>query len=305
VRELDIPVVVLEHERAGSLQDSGAASRESRGVLARSDAMSTRFDPNQPDGRIVDERIEHAHGVTAAADAGDDRVREPSDCFETLGARLAPDDRLELANHERVWMRPEYRSQQVVTVAHGRDPVTHRFVDGVLERSGAGVNPANGCAEQLHAEHVQGLAHHVFCAHVYVALEAEQRAHRRGCHTVLPRPGLRDHPTLAHAHGEECLAQRVVDLVSAGVGEILALQEDPGAAGGLGQTTRFVDRRWSAYVVTQQPREAIRELGILSGVEVGALERGDGCDQRFRHETAAVRAVITARVRIALRKRRG
>jgi hypothetical protein len=47
---------------------------------------------------------------------------------------------------------------------------------------------------------------------------------------VLARPGLGDDPRLAHAPREQRLPDRVVDLVRAGVIEVLALEIDPCAA---------------------------------------------------------------------------
>ena len=53
-----------------------------------------------------------------------------------------------------------------------------------------------------------------------------------------PAPGLRDDPRLPHPLGEEPLAERVVDLVGAGVAEVLALEIDPRAAGVLREPRR-------------------------------------------------------------------
>ena len=104
-------------------------------------------------------------------------------------------------------------------------------------------------AEQPHAEHVQRLPLHVLGAHVDVALEAEQRARRRRRDAVLAGAGLGDDAPLAHAHREQRLAERVVDLVRAGVRQVLALQEDARAAARLRQPRGFVERRRPADVV--------------------------------------------------------
>ena len=58
-------------------------------------------------------------------------------------------------------------------------------------------------------------------------------------------------PRLAHAPREQRLADRVVDLVRAGVAEVLALQVDPRAAERARQTLREVERRRPADVVAQ------------------------------------------------------
>ena len=51
-----------------------------------------------------------------------------------LRARLLADDRLELADHQRVGMRTEHRAEQVIRLGDVGDPVAHRLVDGVLQR---------------------------------------------------------------------------------------------------------------------------------------------------------------------------
>ena len=83
----------------------------------------------------------------------------------------------------------------------------------------------HGGAEQLHAVHVEPLPRHVLRAHVHHALEPEPGAHRRGGDAVLARAGLRDDAALAHPEREQRLADRVVDLVRAGVVQILALEQ--------------------------------------------------------------------------------
>ena len=108
----------------------------------RAICLAAGLDADQPDVAIVDERVEDAHRVAAAADAGDDRVGQPAGQLEDLRARLAADHRLELAHHQRIRMRPEHRSEQVVGVGDVGDPVAHRLVDRVLQRAAAGVDAA-------------------------------------------------------------------------------------------------------------------------------------------------------------------
>jgi len=58
---------------------------------------------------------------------------------------------------------------------------------------------------------------------------------------VLPGAGLGDDARLPHAPGEQRLAERVVDLVRAGMGQVLALEVDrrPPAAPGVKDAARM------------------------------------------------------------------
>ena len=90
-------------------------------------------------------------------------------------------------------------------------------------------------AEQPHPGDVERLPAGVLLAHVDDALEAEQRRGGGGGDAVLAGAGLGDDPGLAHPLGQQRLAEHVVDLVRAGVVEVLALEQDPRAAGVLGE----------------------------------------------------------------------
>ena len=78
-------------------------------------------------------------------------------------------------------------------------------------------------------------------AHVHRAAPAQVRGYRRRGDPVLARTRLGDQRGLADPLGQQPLAQRVVDLVAAGVGEILALEQHPHAQR-LGQAGRLGDR---------------------------------------------------------------
>ena len=82
-------------------------------------------------------------------------------------------------------------------------------------------------AQEAHALDVRALAPHVLGSHVDDALEVEARADGRDRDAVLARARLGDDAPLAEAPGEQGLAERVVELVRAGVQEILALEVEP------------------------------------------------------------------------------
>ena len=97
-------------------------------------------------------------------------------------------------------------------------------------------------AKELHAEDVRLLAPDVDHPHVDDAFEAQQRARGRGRDAMLARPRLGDHPPLPHPLRQQRLADRAVDLVRAGMREVLALQEHARETDRLRETGRIGER---------------------------------------------------------------
>ena len=121
-------------------------------------------------------------------------------------------------------MRPVSRAEYVMRGTHIGHPIAHRFVDRLLQRGLAGGNRHNFRPEKFHPRDIEGLALHVHLAHVDHAFHAEPRGGRRRGHAVLTGAGLGNDPLLAHAAREDDLTHRVVDLVRAGVDQVLALE---------------------------------------------------------------------------------
>ena len=111
-----------------------------------------------------------------------------------------------------------------MSALHVGDPIADRLVDGVLQGAATGLDRAHVRAQQVHAEDVERLALDIFGAHVDYALLLEHGADRGGGDPVLAGAGLGDDAFLAHAAGQQSLAQRVVYLVGAGMGEVLSLE---------------------------------------------------------------------------------
>jgi len=78
VRELDVPGLVLQDERAGSLQHAGTAAGEPGGMPARNDTLAASLHPDQSHSVVVDEAVEDADGIAATSHAGHDRIGKPS-----------------------------------------------------------------------------------------------------------------------------------------------------------------------------------------------------------------------------------
>ncbi|CAM5639734.1 hypothetical protein SAURM35S_06328 [Streptomyces aurantiogriseus] len=287
VRLGDLPLVVLEDVGPGAVQDAGVARGQGRRVLAGLDAVTRRLAADEAHVRVRDEGVEEADGVGAAADAGDGGVGQPARALQDLAARLDADDAVEVADQGREGVRAGRGAEEVVRVVDVGDPVAERLVDRVLQRAAAGLHGDDLGAEHTHPGHIEGLALGVDLAHVDGALEAEQRAGRRRRDAVLAGAGLGDDAGLAHAPGEQGLAEHVVDLVRAGVVEVLALEEHAHATGVFGEARHLGEGTGAAGVVDEQVVELAAELGVVLGLLELDGDLVHGGEERLRDELAA------------------
>ena len=113
---------------------------------------------------------------------------------------------------------------------------------------------------------------------------------------MLAGAGLGDDALLAHPPRHHDLAEHVVDLVRAGVVQLLALEIDFRAAEMFGQPLGEIQRRRPADIVLEVAVHFRLERRIGLGVGVGLLQIEDQRHQRFRDEAAAENAEMPALV---------
>ena len=101
---------------------------------------------------------------------------------------------------------------------------------------------------------------------------------------------------LAHPHGQQGLAERVVDLVGAGVVQVFALQVDLRAAALLAQPLGVIQRRGAADVVLEQVGQLGLELRVALGLVVRHDQLFEGPHQRLGHIPPAECAETPGRV---------
>ena len=101
-------------------------------------------------------------------------------------------------------------------------------VHGLLKRLQAVGDLDDVRAQNLHTSDVGCLLFDIDRAHVNVAFHAEIRGGRGHSDAVLARARLGDQLLLAHVLGQKTLAHAVVELMGAGVVQILALYVDLG-----------------------------------------------------------------------------
>jgi hypothetical protein len=151
-------------------------------------------------------------------------------------------------------------------------------------------------AQQLHAVDVDRLALDVDRAHVDDALEPEPRRDRRGATPCWPAPVSAMMRRLPMSRASSAWPHGVVDLVRAGVVEVLALEQDLRAADLARQALGEVDRRRTADVVLEVVRELVLERRVALAALVRLGELRERRHQRLGHETAAVRAEVAGGV---------
>ena len=187
-------------------------------------------------------------------------------------------------------MGPRDRADEIVGVLDVRDPVAQRVVHRVLQGRGAAGDGNDLGAQQLHPEHVRRLPLDVGGPHIDHALQAEARTDRRRGHAVLTRAGLGDDPLLAHAPGEQDLAHAIVDLVGAGVVQLVALEIDLGAAEMLGDPFGEIERTRPAHIVGQILVQLVLEARVGLRGRIGLLDLENQRHQRFGDKPAAENA---------------
>ena len=107
-----------------------------------------------------------------------------------------------------------------------------------------------------------------------------------GGHAVLAGPGLGDDRRLAHVPGQQRLAEHVVDLVGAGVGQVLPLQQHPDAEPA-GEPVALGHGRGPAGVAGEQAGELGPEVVRRPGPAEGLLQFHERRDERLGDVAAA------------------
>jgi hypothetical protein len=189
----------------------------------------------------------------------------------------------------------DHRADRVVGRLDRLDPVAQGLVDGVLEGRGAGGHRPDLGAEQPHPDHVEVLAPGVLLAHVDDALLAEEGGDGGGGHTVLAGAGLGDHPRLAHPAGQQVLAEGVVELVGAGVEQVLPLEPHPHAQL-LREPPGLEQRGRAAGVVAPELVQLGGEGWVGDGVLEGLGELVEGGHQDLGDEAPAPLPEVAERV---------
>lgn len=158
----DLAVLVLEHVGADAVQHALGAAGERGGVTQRVEPVAACFDAEELDAGVFGEGVEHAGGVTAAADTGDHGVGELAALLEHLGFGFVADDGLEGPDDggEGVWSNGG--ADDVVCCVELDNPGAQSFVHSITESSSASLDSDDLRSEKLDSEDVESLSSDIF-----------------------------------------------------------------------------------------------------------------------------------------------
>src|SRR5205807_4005239 len=122
-----------------------------RRVLTESVSAAAGFDTNHFHVRIAEKFVKQADGIRAAANTGEKIRGQALLRSKYLLARFAANHRLKIPDHRGIRMCAQNRSEQIVRASHVGDPIAHRFVDGIFQRSTARFHPYDLRANHAHA----------------------------------------------------------------------------------------------------------------------------------------------------------
>src|SRR5207237_542342 len=146
VSSCNLAAIVLQNIAHRALQHSRPPTStrvKASSVLAQLVACATSFDADHLDRSVVEKRMKQSDRIRSATNTRDQNIRQATFLYQDLSACFAPDHALKVAHHQRIRMWTKRTAEQVISVAHIRDPITQRFVDCIFERARAGVYFAN------------------------------------------------------------------------------------------------------------------------------------------------------------------
>ena len=169
-------------------------------------------------------------------------------------------------------------------------PIAHGFVHGVFQGFVARFHRFNFRPQQRHTHDVGPLAGDILCAHIDGAGQIKQRAHRGGGHAVLAGPCFRNNAALAHALGQQDLAQTVVDFVGAGVIQFVPFKINLRPAQIIGDAFGMPQRAGPPHIVTKQQAELALKLIIILDLRIGRIDLVNQRHQKLGNKLTAVGA---------------
>ena len=113
---------------------------------------------------------------------------------------------------------------------------------------------------------------------------------------MLASARLGDDPVLVHRPRDQRLAECIVDLVGARVGQVFALEPDAGTAAAVAQPLRLIERGGTPHIIVQQRRQLRLPGRIHFQPSASLFQLMQWPDQCLGYKAPAIGAVIASRI---------
>ena len=240
-----LAVFILEHDGIKAMHNALGAILQAGCMVAKLGTAAKRLNAIDIDG-VIEEAGEHTGGVGAAANAGNNGIGQLTGHGGELVAGFNANDGLEVSYHQGEGMGAQNGAYAVdgvlIVLGIGIESGVNCFLEG-LE---AFFDLDNICAQNLHSGNVGSLLFDINSAHINIALQTEISGGGGKGNTVLTGAGFGDYALFAHIFGKEGFAHAVVELMSAGVVEVLALGIKLNIAEGVAESFKMGDGGGSA-----------------------------------------------------------
>src|SRR5271167_1981715 len=157
MRTPNLTILILKQIRFVAVQHSDRSVRYACSVASGLYTAARRFDSGHFNGFVPEKRVEETHRIRAAADAGDEHVRETLFFLENLLPRFLAEDGLEVPHHHRIRMRPRDTANDIKSVPDVRYPVPHGLVHRVFKRLSPLSDLPYSRTQKLHACYIERL----------------------------------------------------------------------------------------------------------------------------------------------------
>ena len=184
-------------------------------------------------------------------------------------------------------MRPKRGADAVNGVFVGGEIGFKRGIDRLFQRLESAGDGNDLCAEDFHAGDVRRLLLDVDESHVDFALKPEICGGGGEGDSVLTRAGFRDEFFLAEIFREQTFAHAMVELVGAGVVEILALEIDLAVADVAGEAVAVIDGSGAPLELAADAAEFVDEFRGMADRLISVRDFAEGSLEFGRNAASA------------------
>mmetsp|Transcript_1741 Transcript_1741/g.2656 ORF Transcript_1741/g.2656 Transcript_1741/m.2656 type:complete len:288 (-) Transcript_1741:979-1842(-) len=224
--------------------------------------MSCCFYTVQFNGLVVDKGMESSNSIGSSSYTCNDCIWKFSSLFEHLSTHFNTHNTLEITHNLREGMRPNGRSNQVMSVTNVGDPISHCLVNSIFQGTLSILNWNYLCSKCVHTENIQLLTLAIHSSHVNCTVHTQLCTNGCSSYTVLSSSSFSNDTGFSNTLCKKTLSNSIVNLVCSGMSQVLALEPNLGSSTQLSKTLCQVKRSRSSYEILTVYSKLSEELRI-------------------------------------------